>query len=325
MRKRSNVLRIEESKFSFLNVIKLIFKIFSGVVSAFFILLTLFFFVSFASLFFGDVESLKTGNVAVIPMVGVITTVAGGGFVPDREVVSHKIVGLIEDAEKNDDIKAIVFEINSPGGSPVATYEIAQAIQHAKKPTMAVIREVGASGGYWVATAAKEVWANPLSVTGSIGVIGSRLEFAGLIKDYNVTYRRLVAGKYKDVGSPWKEMVPEEEKLMQGVLDRLHASFIDTVAKNRNLPREKVDELATGFIYLGSEAKELGLVDQLGTMKDAISALETKLNITAELVAYKEKRTFFEMLGEVSSQQSFVVGKGIGAALFRKESFSPMI
>lgn len=320
------MLRInEQSRFSILNFIKLVFTIFRGVVSAFFALLMVFFLFSFASLFFGGVEPLKSGNVAVIPLTGIITTSAAGGFIPDREVVSHKVVDLIGDAEKNDDIKAIVFEINSPGGSPVATYEIAQAIQRAKKPTMAVIREVGASGGYWVAASAKEVWANPLSVTGSIGVIGSHLEYAGLLSDYNVTYRRLVAGKYKDVGSPWKVMIPEEEKLVQGVLDKLHDSFIDAVAVNRHLPRENVEKLATGFIYLGSEAKELGLVDSLGTMKDAISALETRLNISAELVTYKERKSFLEMLGEVSGEQSFVVGKGIGTALFHQEFFRPTV
>ena len=326
MKKRSNVLKIEEgSQFTFLNVFNVIFRIFKGITSAIIFLLMFFFIFSIASLFLGGVEPLKAGNVAVIPLSGIITSVGAGGFIPDKEVISSKIVDLIKDAEKNNAIKAIIFEINSPGGSPVATAEIAQAIQNAKKPTVAVIREVGASGGYWVATAAKEIWANPLSITGSIGVTGSHLEYAGLIQDYNVTYRRLVAGKYKDIGTPWREMKDEELQLLQAVLDKLHGAFIDTVARNRNLPRENVEELATGFVFLGEEAKQKGLVDELGTMDDAIASLEKKLNITAELVTYKERKGFFEMLGEVSSKNFYSIGTGIGNAFITQNNPLPRV
>ncbi len=277
------------------------------------------------SVFVGETP-LKQGNVAVIPIEGVITTGADAGLLPGKAVESQKVVDRIKDAEENEDIKALVFEINSPGGTPVATYEIAQAIRAVKKPTIAVIREVGASGGYWVATAAQEVWANELSITGSIGVLSSHLEFAGLLKDYNVTYRRLVAGKYKDAGSPWKEMSGEEQKLFEVLLSKLHDSFITAVAQNRNLPKEKVKELATGFVFLGSEAKEYGLVDYLGSKKDAIAALEKKLNITADLVVYKEKPAFFDLFSASLQQPLAALGNGIGVGLIRTQSsVLPMI
>ena len=192
----------------------------------------------FAAIFFSIIsavvpETIQKGNVAVIPIEGLITT---GEETFTQGVKSKTIVDLIEKAQKNDDIKAILLEINSPGGTPVATDEIASAVKEANKTTIAVIRETGASGAFWIATAADRIFANRMSITGSIGVQASRLEFAGLIADYNVTYRRLTAGRLKDAGSRFREMTPEEQQLFQTMLDKLHNEFIKAVAHNRNLP-----------------------------------------------------------------------------------------
>lgn len=262
-------------------------------------------------------EDLELGNVAVIPIKGVITTSTDTQFIPGAN--SKSIVELIQKAEEKTDIKAILLEIDSPGGAPVASDEIATAVLSAKKPTVAVIRETGASGAYWIASAADKVYANRMSITGSIGVRASRLEFAGLIEDYNITYRRLVAGKYKDTGSIWKEMSAEEEKLYQNILDKLHDEFIQVVSENRELPEEKVRELATGFVFLGSEAKELGLVDELGSKKDALDHLEKELNITAETVTYKKRSSVFEDLAGVSSSSFYSIGQGIGSVFLAEE------
>src|SRR3990167_6506295 len=143
---------------------------------------------SFVSSFFTTFsESIESGNVALIKIYGPITTTDSGSFASSA-TSSTDIVELIEKAEKNDEIKAIVFEINSPGGSPVASDEIGRAVKDAQKPTVAWIREVGASGGYWIASASDHIIANRMSLTGSIGVIGSYLEFAELLDRYNVTY-----------------------------------------------------------------------------------------------------------------------------------------
>lgn len=272
-------------------------------------------FIFFAMLFFSIVgtfipESIKMGNVAVIPIEGTISTTAEG-FTPGTK--SSTIVDFIEEADKDDAIKAILLEINSPGGTPVATDEIASAIKRANKTTIAVIRETGASGAFWISTAADRIFANRMSVTGSIGVQASRLEFAGLITDYNVTYRRLIAGKLKDAGSRFKEMTPEEQELFQNMLDKLHTEFITAVAQNRNLPEETVRNLATGFVYLGSEAKELGLIDELGGKKEALEYIGKTLNITAEPVEYRERKSFFESLSRVTSENFYNIGKGIGS------------
>lgn len=275
------------------------------------ILMLLFFGMIFVSLFGAILpEELKLGNVAIIPIEGLIST-DGDNWMPT--VKSAGIVEQIEKADKNSEIKAILLEINSPGGTPVATDEIASAIKSANKTTVAVIRETGASGAYWIATAADKIFANRMSVTGSIGVQASRLEYYGLLADYNVTYRQLIAGRLKDAGTPLRQMTSEEKQLFQRLLDGLHEEFIATVAENRNLPKEKVREMATGFVYLGSEAKELGLVDELGGKKEALLYLEKELNITAAPIEYKESKGFFAELSGLTSQNFYQIGRGIGS------------
>lgn len=258
-----------------------------------------------------DVE-LLSGNVALIPLRGVITLDGNLGF-GEKGVSSEEIVEFIEKADKNPGIKAILIDINSPGGSAVASEEIMRAVKEANKTTVALIREVGASGGYWVASAADHIVANRMSITGSIGVLSSYLEFSGLLKDYNVTYQRIVGGKYKDTGSPFKELTYEERVILQAKIDTIHGYFIDSVAENRGLAVEQVRELATGMFYLGSEAKELGLVDVLGGQKEAVRIIEKELNITAELARYEKKKGFFDSLTDVMNQGSFNLGKGISS------------
>ena len=143
-----------------------------------------------------------------------------------------------------------------------------------------------------------------------------------LIKDYNVTYQRLVSGEYKDIGIPFKELTRDEKKLFQGKLDKIHQYFIEAVAENRKLPKETVNALSTGIFYLGSEAKELGLVDILGGKEEAIKVIEDNLNITAELAEYREKRTLLDVLSSVFSEQSFFVGKGIGSSMLDRKAAS---
>jgi protease-4 len=171
---------------------------------------------------------------------------------------------------------------------------------------------MGASGAFWVATAADYVFASKMSLTGSIGVTGSRLEFAGLLKDYNVTYRQLSAGKYKDAGSRWKEMTPEEQQLFRKMLDEIYNDFVQAVATNRNLPVDKVMQIANGFVLTGSQAKELGLIDAIGNKEDAIKYTEQKLNITAKTYEFRESKSLFE---ELLGVFSYNIGRGIGTEL----------
>src|SRR3989338_4325340 len=227
-----------------------------------------------------------TGNVAVIPIKGVIMIDSEDSLFATSVASSTDIVRLIQKAENDPSIEAIVFDINSPGGAPVASAEIARAIAEAEKPTVAVIREVGASGAYWAASAADHIIANEVSITGSIGVLASYLQYGDLLERYNVSYERFTAGKYKDMGTPYREMSNEEKTLYQTELDMMHEIFIAAVAENRGLTYDAVEPLATGQIYLGVQAVDNGLVDQLGGKKEAYAYLAEQLSIEVAPVPY---------------------------------------
>ncbi len=256
-----------------------------------------------------------TGNVAIIPVVGPITTFGSSGLFDEDVVVSSEIVRKIEKAAETDSVKAIVFEINSPGGSAVASDEIGQAIKKLEKPTVAWIRQVGASGGYWVASTCDYIFANRMSITGSIGVIGSYLNFAEFIDDYNVSYERFVSGDMKDFGSPFKRVTAKERKYWQSKLDMIHDFFKEEVATNRDLTFEEVDTLADGGVFLGVEAFESGLVDELGGYDEIEAYLEKLLGEEVEFSRLSTKKSFIEKLAELTSGNSFEIGRGLGYEL----------
>jgi protease-4 len=303
--------------------LRLVSSIAGALVGLFFLVLFLSFFGSLA----GQAPVITGGNVAVIPVQGVILTTDGPEQLFGGETIasSSRITQFIKDANGNPDVQAIVLEIDSPGGSPVASDEIAAAVAKANKTTVAVIREVGASGAYWVATAADRIFAHPLSVTGSIGVTGSYLEFAGLLRDWNITYRSLTSGKYKDAGSPYKELTRDEEALYRDLLDRIHGRFVRTVAENRGLPEARVGELATGFVYLGEEARELGLIDEFGGRPEALAWLERELNITAKPFELQVRPTPFELLFGALGRPFYAVGRGIGSAFMDRARADAMV
>jgi len=298
--------------FDFLKFIKILSAIVGFLVTAMIFVFIGIIFLNVMSLVFTE-PVIFDGNTAVIPVKGSISTTGGKDVWSTGGVKSGSVVKWIQEAEEDDSIKAILLDIDSPGGTPVGSVEIAEAVKRAKKPTVAVIHEMGTSGAYWVASAANTIFANRLSTIGSIGVKSSYLEFAGLIDDYNVTYRRLIAGKYKDIMSPYKEMTPKEQEKVQERLDRLHEIFINSVAQNRNLDVDHVYKIADGYIYFGDEAKELGLIDFIGTTEDAKKHIEKELNITVSLRKYSEKKGFFDMFTGVMYDASYKVGQGIGS------------
>lgn len=256
-----------------------------------------------------------TENVALIPIHGEIMTDTSSSLFSSGGASSTDIVKLIKKAGDDPNIKAIVFEINSPGGSPVGSEEIANAIKNVNKTTVSYIRDVGASGAYWVASSTNKIYASKASITGSIGVEASYIEFAGLMNRYNVTYRKLTGGKYKDIGTPYRELTPYEEQMLQDQIDVLYNYFIDEVAANRHMDRSKVEDLATGMFYVGAKAKELGLIDEIGGKEEVKQYLEQKLNTTVEFVEMKPQKSFFDLFSEKMDQQSYMVGRGIGDSI----------
>lgn len=307
------VKKVVKEEGSVLKVILTIIGIISGLLSLAFFAFLFFIVVSAVS----EPTAFAEGNIAVIPIEGVIAT-------DGSEVVSSDVVEWIREAEEDDSIKAVMFRVNSPGGSPVATEEIARAIREMQKPNAAVIREIGASGAYWVSSATDRIYASRMSLVGSIGVLASYIEVAGTLQRYNATYRSLTAGEFKDTGSPFKELTPSEEAMFRNQLDALHDIFIQAVAENRGLPEDKVRKIANGWVYTGDESLANGLIDEIGNEDDAIADFEHDLNISAELVEFSRPPTLFGSVFGVVKDSSYYVGRGIGDAITEPKAQAPV-
>jgi protease-4 len=264
-----------------------------------------------------DSATSTQNKIAVIPIYGTISLSNQGFFFDTSSTNSQTILDYIEQANEDTRVKAIILEINSGGGTVVASKEIADAVKESEKPVVAYIREVGASGAYWVASASDSIIADEMSVTGSIGVLGSFIEISQLMEDYGIKYEQLIGGKYKDVGSPFRSLTDEEKDLLQRKIDVIYDFFVSEVAKNRNLPKEDLKELATGMFYFGIEAKELGLIDHLGNKDTAIEVAESLAGIEdSSLITYKRKASLFDVLSKLSSTSFYFVGQGFGERFY---------
>ena len=268
---------------------------------------------------FSETEMVSDG-IAVIEIHSPISVDSSASLL-QSSLSSTQIVSDIESAEKNSGIKAIILDINSGGGGPVASREIVQAVKKTKKPTIALIREVGASGAYWIASASDYVIADPLSITGSIGVLGSYLDLSGLLKRYDIKYESMTAGEYKDMGTPYKELTPGERALLQQKLNLIQEVFVQDAAKSRKLNKEQIDEIRKASFYLGIEAKQLNLVDELGGKDLAIKKAKELGKIKDEnIVEYKKKESILDLLQKFSSKVFYAMGQGIGSELAVKEN-----
>ena len=193
------------------------------------------------------------------------------------ETSSEDIIKAIEQAEGNNNIRAIILEIDSLGGGPVAAEEIANALKRAKKPSVALIREYGLSAAYYAATGADVIFASQNSDVGSIGITMSYLDYAKENEKDGLTYNQLSSGKFKDIGDYDKPLTPEEKELLMRDVNILHENFIQAVAENRKIDIEKVRQLADGSDMLGQMALENNLIDQIGGRYEVEEYLKEKL------------------------------------------------
>jgi protease IV len=235
-------------------------------------------------------DGLPTGGprVAVVEIEGIIVD----GTAAVRELREHV---------ENPAIKAVVLRVNSPGGVVAPTQEIFAAIQRARKagkPVVATLGAVAASGGYYVAAAADRIYANPGTLTGSIGVVMQMANLEGLLKKVGVEYVVVKAGAYKDVGNFARTMSPEERKMLQALLDDVYSQFVDAVAEGRGLERKEVLAFAEGRIYSGQQALALKMVDEMGGFEDAVEAAGKLANIPGrpKLVYPRKKFSFKDLL-----------------------------
>jgi protease-4 len=232
----------------------------------------------------------KKNQVGVVEIAGAI-------------VESDETLRQIKAFRDDDRIKAIVVRINSPGGGVGASQEIYREIRKTTqtKKVVASMASVAASGGYYVAAATDKIMANPGTVTGSIGVIMGYTNIEKLLEKIGVLPVVIKSGRYKDLGSPVRELAPEEREILQQFSDGLHAQFISDVAQGRGLDEAKVVAVADGRVFTGKWALEYGLVDQLGNLEDALALAGQLAGLEGEVNAVYPETSRFR-LGDLLEQ-----------------------
>ena len=189
------------------------------------------------------------------------------------ETASEDVYKTVKEAEDNPNIKAILIDMDSMGGSGVAAKEIETTLKHSNKPSVAFVREYAESGGYWIVTGANTIFASNISSIGKIGVNASYLDNVQKNIQDGYAYHSITTGNYKDLGDPNKPITKEEENLLRNHIDFVYNDFVKTVSTNRKLSEDKVRKIADGSSYYGGEALKLGLIDKLGNMNDVSNYL----------------------------------------------------
>ena len=231
---------------------------------------------------------------------------------------------------RNDSVKAVVVRINSPGGAVAASQEIYEEVERLgeRLPVVASMGNVAASGGYYVACAADTIYANPGTVTGSIGVIAQFANYEQLLEWARIDVEVIKSGKMKDMGSPLREMPEEERAYLQGLMDEVHEQFKGAVAESRKIDRAKVESFSDGRIVTGAAARELGLVDETGNLETAVAEARrlAGLEDDAPVVEYpRKKHPLLELLfpeGSVA-RGIFASPVGTGFGLFYLAGVAP--
>jgi protease IV len=233
------------------------------------------------------------------------------GVIEVRGVIENVQDSLkaLREFRKDPNVKSILVRIESPGGGIGASQELYREIRRTinEKPVVASLGGIAASGGYYIASAASRIVANPGTLTGSIGVISYFPNLRELLDKLGISATVIKSGRFKDTGNPDREMTQEEKDLLQETMDQAHRQFIRDVARGRSLAEEDVRKVADGRIIMGETAQQMGLVDELGNFEDAVnaSALLGKIEGEPDLIyAKKKKRSLLDFLigSEISEQ-----------------------
>lgn len=251
----------------------------------------------FLSGMFSDITPATSNKVAVIYVEGELVTdniPDGMGYASSTTIIKH-----LRDAEEDKNVKAIVLRINSPGGTPVAAQEIYRQINKTKqvKPVVVSMGDMATSAAYYISAPCTEIVANPDTFTGSIGVIWTFENKSTMYQREGVDYYVAKSGPYKDVGADWRGLNDSEKAYVNAIVNQSYSRFVDAVAEGRHLDRDEVRRLADGRVYTGQEAKELGLIDDLGGLYEAIDIAAELGNISGNPeVTYINDGTLYDIL-----------------------------
>ncbi len=270
-------------------------------------------------------KSSKAPKVAVIYASGTIQTgkSSPGSIFGDAVMGSETVVEAIRKAEEDETVKAIVLRVDSPGGSALASDLIWRAVVEAKKPVLASMSDVAASGGYYISMGCDKVLAEPGTLTGSIGVVGGKIAVGGLLEKVGVTTDTVEIGKNGRILSIFKPFSDAEEAAMKQMMEETYEQFVKKAAEGRNKKFEDLESLAGGRIYSGRKAEEIGLVDALGTLEDAIAEAKKMASLEdnedVELLFLPEPKGLLESLIEPLEEM------GLSAPAIRAELDLPLL
>jgi protease-4 len=256
---------------------------------------------------------LPSYNVAEVSVEGPITRDGGSSGV--RSPVGAAAEDIVEEIERADEdraVEALVLELNTPGGEIVPSEDIRLAAEDFDGPTVAYATDVCASGGYEIASGCDQLWAREGSLVGSIGVIGSRVTAADLADRLGLSYEQFTAGEFKDAGTPLKEMAPDEREYLQGLVDDYYEQFVADVADGRDLDAERIRD-TEAKVYLGEEARERGLVDELGTRTAVVEHLEEEFGASVSVREFEPSRPLSERLRSGARAVAFSLGAGVAS------------
>lgn len=241
------------------------------------------------------------GEVGIIYIEGVIANGQSGSSF-GGQAASEEIASALREAARDPGLKAVVIRLNSPGGTAAAAQEIGAEVDRLRKSGKKVVASMGdtaASGAYWIAAGTDQIVANPGTMTGSIGVIMELYDLQGLYEKIGVDTETFKSGPYKDMGSSSRSTTPEERAIFQSMIDDIYSQFVEHVAQGRHKDVAEVRKMADGRVYTGRQAKELGLVDQLGDFHDAVVLAGNLAGIPGEptVVELGPRNVFRELFG----------------------------
>lgn len=266
---------------------------------------------------FGCTITGEENKVAVISLSGPVQAEGSGLFFLGSAITPQLVRSQLERAKEDGAVKAVVLRIESPGGSVAACQEIVNEIEQVEKPIVVSLGSLAASGGYFISAKADKIVALPGTLTGSIGVIAQVANVKGLFEKLGIEMEIFTGGKHKDMYAGLRELTPEERELMQEMTDQFYDQFVRVVAEGRGLTEEEVRDLATGQLYTGEQALELGLIDELGGLETAIDSAASLAGIEEPEVEYykREAPSLLSVLLEMNWQrlQSLIQIQSLGA------------
>lgn len=246
------------------------------------------------------IEGTGISKIVIIPIKGIITSQSAKKFLYDTPSMVDSVKNQLKQAGEDDDVKAVILEIDSPGGGITASDIIYKHIlnfkEKTKKKVIVSMQDIAASGGYYISVIADKIISHPTTITGSIGVIMPLINVANLVEKYGIEDASIASGDMKNIGSPFKKMSDKERKVLHDIVDELYMRFVTLIAEGRNMEIEDVKKLSDGRIYTGKQAIENGLVDQLGYIEDAILVAKEMAGLReATIVRYKRSFTLSEI------------------------------